>query len=43
MTELILSVSLAGDKAVFEVYDNGYGIPEDALDKIFAGSYEKDR
>ena len=41
MTELILSVSLAGDKAVFEVSDNGYGIPEEALDKIFAGSYEK--
>ena len=41
MTELILSVSLAGDKAVFEVSDNGCGIPEDALDKIFAGSYEK--
>lgn len=41
MTELILSVSLVGDKAVFEVSDNGYGIPEEALDKIFAGSYEK--
>jgi len=41
MTELILSVSLVGDKAVFEVSDNGCGIPEEALDKIFAGSYEK--
>ena len=41
MTELILSVSLAGDKAVFEVADNGCGIPEDALQKIFSGSYEK--
>ena len=39
MTELILSVSLAGDKAVFEVADNGCGIPEDALQKIFSGSY----
>ena len=37
----MLSVSLAGDKAVFEVADNGCGIPEDALQKIFTGSYEK--
>ena len=35
MTELTLSVSLVGDKAVFEVADNGCGIPEDALQKIF--------
>ena len=41
MTELILSVSLVGDKAVFEVADNGCGIPEEALDRIFTGSYEK--
>ena len=41
MTELILSVSLVGDKAVFEVADNGCGIPDDALQKIFTGSYEK--
>ena len=41
MTELMLSVSLVGDKAVFEVADNGCGIPEDALQKIFSGSYEK--
>ena len=41
MTELTLSVSLAGDKAVFEVADNGCGIPEDALQKIFTGSCEK--
>ena len=41
MTELTLSVSLAGDKAVFEVADNGCGIPEDALQKIFTGSYAK--
>ena len=41
MTELTLSVSLVGDKAVFEVADNGCGIPDDALQKIFAGSYEK--
>ena len=41
MTELMLSVSLVGDKAVFEVADNGCGIPEDALQKIFNGNYEK--
>ena len=41
MTELTLSVSLIGDKAVFEVADNGCGIPDDALQKIFTGSYEK--
>ena len=38
MTELMLSVSLVGDKAVFEVADNGCGIPEDALQKIFSGA-----
>ena len=41
MTELILSVSLVGDKAVFEVSDNGCGIPEEALNRIFTGSYKK--
>ena len=41
MTELKLSVSLVGDKTIFEVADNGCGIPEDVLQKIFTGSYEK--
>lgn len=41
MTELKLSVSLAGDKAIFEVADNGCGIPEEILDKIFTGCYKK--
>ena len=41
MTELSLSVSLVENQAVFEVADNGCGIPEDALQKIFSGSYEK--
>ena len=41
MTKLMLSVSLVGDKAVFEVADNGCGISEDALQRIFTGSYEK--
>ncbi|MFR2020844.1 MAG: ATP-binding protein, partial [Christensenellales bacterium] len=41
MTELSLSVSLVENQAVFEVADNGCGIPEDALHKIFTGNYEK--
>ena len=41
MTELRLSVSLIDGKAIFEVSDNGCGIPAEALDTIFAGSYEK--
>lgn len=41
MTELKLSVSLVGDKTIFEVADNGCGIPENVLQKIFTGSYEK--
>ena len=41
MTELSLSVSLVENQAVFEVADNGCGIPEDALQKIFTGNYEK--
>mgnify|MGYP004640076257 FL=1 len=41
MTELTLSVSLVENKAVFEVADNGCGIPENALQKIFTGTYEK--
>lgn len=41
MTELRLSVYILGDKAVFEVADNGCGIPEYALQKIFTGSYKK--
>ena len=41
MTKLTLSVSLVGDKAVFEVSDNGCGISENTLQKIFTGTYEK--
>ena len=35
MTELTLSVSLVGDKAVFEVADNGCGIPAGELETAF--------
>lgn len=41
MTELVLSVSIAEDLAIFEVTDNGCGIPEEALKKIFVGSYKR--
>ena len=37
MTELILKVSLAGQKAVFEVQDNGCGIDEVCIRQLFAG------
>ena len=38
MTELTLSVSLVGDKAVFEVADNGCGIPKERLKTLFTGT-----
>ena len=41
MTQLTLKVFTVGSHAVFEVTDNGCGIPEDALQKIFTGSCEK--
>lgn len=37
MTELSLSVSREGRKAVFEVTDNGAGIPKDRLETLFSG------
>ena len=43
MTELTLSVSLVGDKAVFEVADNGCGIPEDGASKDFYRELRKIR
>ena len=41
MTELNLRVSVRGKQAVFEVEDNGCGIPRERLDKIFTGFFEK--
>lgn len=38
MTSLSLSVTVDNGYAVFEVADNGCGIPSDKLDKIFSGS-----
>lgn len=40
MTELSLKVSAAENYAVFEIKDNGCGIREDRLKRIFSGYYE---
>ena len=37
MTELRLDVSVEGDEAVFSVSDNGCGIEEDKISKIYSG------
>ena len=37
MTKLLLQVRTAGRKAVFEIRDNGCGIPENRLSKLFTG------
>ena len=37
MTELILRVYVREQQAVFEIRDNGCGIREDKLDRIFTG------
>lgn len=43
MTELKLSVSASQETAVFEVSDNGCGIPRDRLDRLFSGQlYSRD-
>lgn len=40
MTELSLNVLLNGNKAIFEIKDNGCGIPQDRMDTLFTGYYE---
>lgn len=42
MTELKLSVWIEDDKAVFEVADNGCGISEERLHKLFTGYLERE-
>ena len=42
MTELALSVHIEDNKAVFEVIDNGCGVPEDKLSQIFTGYLERE-
>lgn len=41
MTELSLSVSLENGRALFEVADDGCGIPEEKLPNLFSGYTEK--
>jgi len=41
MKELGLKVFVVGDKAIFEVYDDGCGIEKEKLTNIFTGYFEK--
>ena len=41
MTRLILRVSTEGSNAIFEIIDDGCGIPKEAIDEIFTGYYQK--
>ena len=42
MTELNLTVRLEDGKAIFEVEDNGCGIPEDKIPKLFSGYMDRE-
>lgn len=42
MTELWLSVRIKDQRAVFEVADDGCGIPEDKISKLFTGYLERE-
>lgn len=39
MTRLSLRVFTKGDRAIFEIADNGCGIPKDKLSQLFSGRY----
>ena len=41
MTRLILKVFVVGDNAIFEIIDDGCGIPKDRMGSIFTGYFEK--
>ncbi len=41
MTELTLKVFTVGQKAIFEIYDDGCGIEKERLQGIFTGYFEK--
>lgn len=42
MTELVLSVRIEDSSAIFEIKDDGCGIPEDKLQQIFTGYLERE-
>lgn len=42
MTELVLSVHIDNNTAVFEVKDNGCGIPEEKIHQLFTGYAERE-
>lgn len=42
MTELEVSVSTEDNKAIFEIKDNGCGIPEDRIPNLFTGYLDRD-
>ncbi|MFQ7574774.1 MAG: DUF4118 domain-containing protein [Lachnospira sp.] len=41
MTEITIKVFLLGNEAIFEISDDGCGIPKDRLEGIFTGYFEK--
>ena len=41
MTKLELKVFIMGDKAIFEILDDGCGIPKERMNDIFTGFFEK--
>lgn len=40
-TRIVIKVRSTGDRAVFEISNDGNGIPKDIIDKVFTGYYEK--
>ena len=42
MTELVLSVTLQNNRAVFQIRDNGCGIPPDRIKDLFTGFLDRD-
>lgn len=42
MTELEVAVRVEEDKAIFEIMDNGCGIPEDRIPNLFTGYLDRD-